>query len=161
VGGTGTAGELLSVAAPFLEREIHPTVIIGAFHRALDDGLRMMEAMATRVDTNNRAELLAIVRSSLGTKLGRSGAAHIAAPLGGWEYTHTACIADTDPCTHTHTHTHALCCGHSRWSDLMCGLALDAVLTVSTESDGRREVDIKRYARVEKVSPHTYTQTHT
>jgi hypothetical protein len=106
VGGTGTAGELLSVAAPFLEREIHPTVIIGAFHRALDDGLRMMEAMATRVDTNNRAELLAIVRSSLGTKLGRSGAAHIAAPLGGWEYTHTACIADTDPCTHTHTHTH-------------------------------------------------------
>lgn len=40
----------------------------------------------------------------------------------------------------------------SRWSDLMCGLALKAVRTVSWEvGDGKQEVDIKRYARVEKV----------
>ncbi|KAI3341272.1 T-complex protein 1 [Ustulina deusta] len=40
----------------------------------------------------------------------------------------------------------------SRWSDLMCGLALKAVRTVSWEiSNGKKEVDIKRYARVEKV----------
>ncbi|KAJ3092415.1 T-complex protein 1 subunit gamma [Quaeritorhiza haematococci] len=39
----------------------------------------------------------------------------------------------------------------SQWSDLMCGLALDAVKTVALEVDGKREVDIKRYARVEKV----------
>jgi T-complex protein 1 subunit gamma len=39
----------------------------------------------------------------------------------------------------------------SRWSELMCGLALKAVRTVSSAVGGKREVDIKRYARVEKV----------
>lgn len=40
----------------------------------------------------------------------------------------------------------------SRWSDLMCSLALKAVRTVSWEiGNGKQEVDIKRYARVEKV----------
>jgi len=40
----------------------------------------------------------------------------------------------------------------SRWSDLMCGLALDAVRTVVVEEkDGRKEIDIKRYAKIEKI----------
>ncbi|KAI3328052.1 T-complex protein 1 [Xylariaceae sp. AK1471] len=40
----------------------------------------------------------------------------------------------------------------SRWSDLMCSLALKAVRTVSWQiNNGKQEVDIKRYARVEKV----------
>ncbi|GAM39316.1 chaperonin-containing T-complex gamma subunit [Talaromyces pinophilus] len=40
----------------------------------------------------------------------------------------------------------------SRWSELMCSLALKAVRTVSFEvGGGKREVDIKRYARVEKI----------
>ncbi|KAG0169895.1 T-complex protein 1 subunit gamma [Apophysomyces sp. BC1034] len=41
----------------------------------------------------------------------------------------------------------------STWSDLMCKLALDAVRTVAREEEGtgRKEVDIKRYARVEKI----------
>ncbi|KAG7060304.1 T-complex protein 1 subunit gamma [Colletotrichum scovillei] len=40
----------------------------------------------------------------------------------------------------------------SRWSDLMCDLALRAVRTVTWEAgNGKTEVDIKRYARVEKV----------
>lgn len=46
-----------------------------------------------------------------------------------------------------------------RWSDLMCSLALKAVRTVSvtaedeapTDSAGIKTVDIKRYARVEKI----------
>ncbi|KAH9172192.1 T-complex protein 1 [Lactarius sanguifluus] len=38
-----------------------------------------------------------------------------------------------------------------RWSDLMCRLALEAVRTVSAEDAGVRTIDIKRYARVEKV----------
>ncbi|KAI9303021.1 T-complex protein 1 subunit gamma [Cunninghamella echinulata] len=39
------------------------------------------------------------------------------------------------------------------WSDLMCKLALDAVRTVAKEEErtGRKEVDLKRYARVEKI----------
>jgi T-complex protein 1 subunit gamma len=40
----------------------------------------------------------------------------------------------------------------SRWSDLMCSLALKAVRTVTWDAgNGKKEVDIKRYARVEKV----------
>ncbi|KAI5863371.1 chaperonin Cpn60/TCP-1 family [Durotheca rogersii] len=40
----------------------------------------------------------------------------------------------------------------SRWSDLMCSLALSAVRTVAWDAgNGKREVDIKRYARIEKV----------
>lgn len=40
----------------------------------------------------------------------------------------------------------------SRWMDQMCKLALTAVRTVTMEAgNGNTEVDIKRYARVEKV----------
>ena len=40
----------------------------------------------------------------------------------------------------------------SRYSDLMCRLALTAVRTVSHDAGGgKKEVDIKRYARVEKI----------
>jgi len=38
-----------------------------------------------------------------------------------------------------------------RWSDLMCNLALQAVRTVAKDENGLKTVDIKRYARVEKV----------
>lgn len=40
----------------------------------------------------------------------------------------------------------------NRWSDLACSIALDAVKTVEFEENGRREIDIKKYAKVEKVS---------
>jgi len=36
-------------------------------------------------------------------------------------------------------------------SDLACNIALEATATVAIEEDGRREIDIKRYAKVEKV----------
>lgn len=38
-----------------------------------------------------------------------------------------------------------------RWSELMCKLALQAVRTVTQDDAGVKTVDIKRYARVEKV----------
>merc|ERR1711953_41935 len=40
----------------------------------------------------------------------------------------------------------------SKWSDLACDIAMDAVKTVTIESSGgKREIDIKRYAKVEKL----------
>jgi T-complex protein 1 subunit gamma len=40
----------------------------------------------------------------------------------------------------------------SRWSELMCSLALKAVRTVTwDQGGGKKEVDTKRYARVEKI----------
>merc|ERR1719436_352976 len=39
----------------------------------------------------------------------------------------------------------------SKWSDMACDIAMDAVKTVTIESSGgKREIDIKRYAKVEK-----------
>jgi T-complex protein 1 subunit gamma len=35
--------------------------------------------------------------------------------------------------------------------DLACKIALDATSTVLIEDSGRKEIDIKRYAKVEKV----------
>ena len=39
----------------------------------------------------------------------------------------------------------------NKWADMACRIALDAVTTVSLVANGRREIDIKRYAKVEKV----------
>merc|ERR1712012_975153 len=40
----------------------------------------------------------------------------------------------------------------SKWSDLACDIAMEAVKTVTIESaGGKREIDIKRYAKVEKL----------
>ena len=36
-------------------------------------------------------------------------------------------------------------------SDLACEIALEATSTVALEENGRREIDIKRYAKVEKI----------
>ncbi|KAG8222191.1 hypothetical protein J437_LFUL001283, partial [Ladona fulva] len=36
-----------------------------------------------------------------------------------------------------------------KWSKIACNIALDAVKTVMLEENGRREIDIKRYAKVE------------
>lgn len=38
-----------------------------------------------------------------------------------------------------------------KWNDLVCGIAKKAVSTVSQEINGRREIDIKQFAKVEKV----------
>merc|ERR1719412_1679844 len=39
----------------------------------------------------------------------------------------------------------------AKWSDMACDIAMEAVKTVSVESSGKREIDIKRYAKVEKL----------
>ncbi|CAF5137137.1 unnamed protein product, partial [Rotaria magnacalcarata] len=36
-------------------------------------------------------------------------------------------------------------------SDLACQISLDAVQTIIVDENGRREIDIKRYARFEKI----------
>lgn len=94
---------------PYLERNIHPIVIIAAFKLALEDAIEIVDKISIPVNVNDPKEMLDLVKTSIGTKF------------------------------------------VSRWSDMMCNLALDAVRCVAVEVDGRREVDIKRYARVEKV----------
>ncbi|XP_032648044.1 T-complex protein 1 subunit gamma [Chelonoidis abingdonii] len=103
------AGEMLAVAEHFLEQQMHPTVIIGAYRKALDDMISSLNKISTPVDVNNREMMLNIIKSAINTK------------------------------------------AISHWSDLACSIALDAVKTVEFEENGRKEIDIKNYAKVEKI----------
>ncbi|XP_075227285.1 chaperonin containing TCP1 subunit 3 [Lycorma delicatula] len=38
-----------------------------------------------------------------------------------------------------------------KWSELACKIAIEAVEIVALEENGRREIDIKRYAKIEKI----------
>eukprot|EP01135_Chromosphaera_perkinsii_P005359 Nk52_evm40s343 gene=Nk52_evmTU40s343 len=104
-------GEMLRVAEPFLERQnLHPTVIVKAYAKALDDMLEILKNEISKpVNIEDNEEMLKIVKSSLGTKFMK------------------------------------------RWSDIACNIALQAVKCVRLVENGRTEVDIKRYAKVEKI----------
>ncbi|XP_052795971.1 T-complex protein 1 subunit gamma-like [Mya arenaria] len=103
-------GEMLSVAEPFLEQQMHPTVIISAFRLALEDLLDTLKAsIRTPVDVTNRDEMMKIIKSCVGTKF------------------------------------------MSKWSDLACKIAIEATSCVALDEGGRKEIDIKRYAKVEKI----------
>ncbi|XP_062897772.1 T-complex protein 1 subunit gamma [Mobula hypostoma] len=102
-------GEMLLVAEQYLEQQMHPSVIIGAYHQALDDMITTLEEISTTVDINNRDLMLKIINSAINTKV------------------------------------------NNLQVDLACSIALDAVKTVQLEENGRKEIDIKKYAKIEKV----------
>ncbi|XP_071486135.1 T-complex protein 1 subunit gamma-like [Diadema antillarum] len=104
------AGEMMSVAEPFLEQKMHPTLIISAYKQAMEDMLQIMKDKCSKpVDINDRDQMMTIIKSCVGTKF------------------------------------------INKWADLACQIAYDAVNTVFLDENGRKEIDIKRYAKVEKV----------
>ena len=62
------AGEMLHMAEPFLERNLHPTVIIRGYVRALEDALAIVDSLAFPIDTSDREQMLKIISSCIGTK---------------------------------------------------------------------------------------------
>ena len=104
------AGEMLAAAEPFLERNVHPTVIIRGYTKALADATAILKELAFPVDVNDRDQLSKIVNSCIGTKFTQ------------------------------------------RFGDLITNLAIDAVQCVMTRRpDGTPEIDVKKYAKVEKI----------
>lgn len=104
------AGELLTLAAPFLEQQMHPTIIISAYRQALEDLIPILkDQVSVPVVSSDREQMMKVVRSSIGSKF------------------------------------------MGKWSELACNIAIDAVTTVYSEINGRKEIDIKRYAKVEKI----------
>ena len=66
---SSTAGEMMSVAEPFLQQNMHPTLIISAYRQAMDDMLDILkEKVSIPVDVENREEMLKIIGTSVGTK---------------------------------------------------------------------------------------------
>lgn len=62
------AGEMLHIAEPFLERNLHPTVIVRGFMHALEDAVSIVDKLAFPIDTQDRKQMLKIVNSCIGTK---------------------------------------------------------------------------------------------
>lgn len=62
------AGELLSVAEPFIKANMHPTVVVRAYFAALDEAVRFAEQAAVVLDADDTENLEAIVASCIGTK---------------------------------------------------------------------------------------------
>jgi len=104
------AGELMHLATPFLEKNIHPTVIVRGYMKALEDAVNVLEEIAFPIDINDKAQMNKIVESCIGTK-----------------FSH-------------------------RFGSLVSDLALDAVSCVKVDlPDGKCDIDIKKYAKVEKI----------
>nr|ACZ50717.1 CG8977-like protein [Drosophila buzzatii] len=104
------AGEMLAAAEPFLQQQIHPTVIIRAYREALEDIVNHLQSsLSIELDVKDKAKMAEVVKACVGTKF-----------IG-------------------------------KWSDMAVKIALDAVETVTLNENGRLEVDIKRYAKVEKI----------
>lgn len=62
------AGEMLSIAEPFLLKDVHPTVLVSAYYKALEDAIKIAESFSTSVDINNDDHVHDIIKSCLGTK---------------------------------------------------------------------------------------------
>lgn len=104
------AGETLAMAQPFLNQKMHPTVIIRAYRRALEDMINVLQdEIAIPIDLTKNEEVREVIKACIGTKF------------------------------------------MSQWSDLAVDIAEQAVKTVYMDENGRKEIDIKRYAKVEKI----------
>ncbi|KAG7858603.1 hypothetical protein KL939_002725 [Ogataea angusta] len=103
------AGEILAQTFPYIEKNIHPVVIIQALKQALKDALEIIHETSIPVNLENEAAMVKLISAAIGTK-------YVA-----------------------------------KWSQLMCQLALKAVKTVLVQEGDHKEIDIKRYVRVEKI----------
>lgn len=64
----GAAGEMLHMAEPFLEKNVHPTVIVRGYVKALEDAIKIVDELSFPIDTNDKTQMLKIVNSCIGTK---------------------------------------------------------------------------------------------
>jgi len=62
------AGELMAYSRPFIEREIHPTVIVSAYYKALEDSLAMLKDSAVPIDIMSDEDVKKALTSCVGTK---------------------------------------------------------------------------------------------
>ena len=53
---TSIAGEMLVSAEPFISGNIHPTVIVRAYYKALESAIHICEEIATPIDIHDDYE---------------------------------------------------------------------------------------------------------
>jgi len=62
------SGEMMIRASPFLERNMHPTQIVGGYNKAMQAALDKCEEMTLDIDPEDQDQLRTMVQSCLGTK---------------------------------------------------------------------------------------------
>ena len=62
------AGEMLNVSYDFFSKEIHPSVVVAGFYKALEDAMNYADQIATPVNIENESEVNDIIKSCLSTK---------------------------------------------------------------------------------------------
>jgi len=62
------AGEMMAYARPFIEKEIHPTVIVQSYYKALEDAVKFIEEAAIPIDLNDDFDVKKALVSCVGTK---------------------------------------------------------------------------------------------
>lgn len=62
------AGEMMSSATPFFEREMHPTVVVSAYFKALEEALKIIEEISQPIDINKDEDIKKAIDSCVGTK---------------------------------------------------------------------------------------------
>ena len=104
-------GEIMRSSKPFIEQNIHPSIIVKAYFKALDKVNKILDDLAVDIDLNKEEDVRKALVSCIGTKFA------------------------------------------SRWGDLIVQLALQAcrVVMKGTKNTGKLNVEIKRYAKVEKI----------
>lgn len=103
------AGQVLQAAEIFIDKKVHPTVVVNAYFKAMEEIIRLTEELGVDINVENDDDISKIVKSCIGTK-----------------FSH-------------------------KWGDLIVNLAIKAVKTVVRSSGKDVEIDIKRYAKVEKI----------
>jgi thermosome len=62
------AGTLLAKAEELLDQDIHPSIIIDGYTKALREAIRILREVATPVDINDRESLRKVVKTSIASK---------------------------------------------------------------------------------------------
>ncbi len=61
-------GELMIAAQPFMEMNIHPTVVVSAYHKAMEFAKRALEDIAKPLNTDNDEDVFQALQACIGTK---------------------------------------------------------------------------------------------
>jgi T-complex protein 1 subunit gamma len=61
-------GEMMQVARPFFEKNMHPSIVVGAYYKALEEGVKIINEIAVPIDIYQDEEIKKALRSCVGTK---------------------------------------------------------------------------------------------
>ena len=62
------AGEMMMAARPFVEKNIHPTEIVGGYFKALEQAVLILDDIAQKIDLSKDEEIMRALQSCIGTK---------------------------------------------------------------------------------------------